>query len=240
MPSLISRLPPSIQRQCTAANVRWLARLLLLTSIVVLAFSFTLDPYTNEAEFQQRHAAMTAEDTKQFYVMRAEMLTAKYSLQDYGLSALFLAAALAFLSRGKPLTAPGTMSAYAVLTVVSAATLTGAFILDLAQRAARGEFPHWVDATGVPQMAGPVLFLGAFCWLALHLSLLIGVPRNAVPLTLAFTKKADYWLMAISIVTTLMIVGLLLGGVYWYALPLSLYLYIYLSLTATRRAAELT
>jgi hypothetical protein len=208
---------------------------LFLAGLAMLVYATTLPAYTDEKAFQHRHGEMKAGDSAAFYALRDEMITPKYKLQDYGVSALLLSGALALRRRIWRMTTPRPTLPFIAAALLAPTLATAAFVFDLFQGQARGEIPHWADSLGIPLMGLPVLFVVALTWSFAHLTFLAGVRRSVVPLRSAFSRSSNIWLLLVTAVTLALIVLLLAEGAFWYALPCVVWLYLYVALAAARR-----
>lgn len=84
-------------------------------------------------------------------------------------------------------------------------------------------------------MGVPVLLIGLLVWSGIHLAFLRGTYQPA-PLALAISRKSNWWLLAVSLVTCTLVVLCAFFGQYWYVIPGVVWLYFYTSLASVRRA----
>jgi hypothetical protein len=210
------------------------ALVLFIVGMAMLVYALTLPAYTDEKAFQLRYGEMKAGDSPAFYALREEMLTPKYKIQDYGMCVVLLSSVLALRRRVWQMATPRTAIPFIASALLAPVLASAAFVFDLFQGQYRGEFPHWADSMGIPMMGLPILFLICLAWSLTHLTFLIGVRRNVVPLRNAFSRTSNPWLLLVATVT-LVLIGLLLAeGTYWYALPCIVWLYLYLAIAAAR------
>lgn len=214
---------------------RGLAVMLLLVGAGLLAYSASLNAYSNGTLFHLLIAQMTSADAEQFYTLRAQMLTPKYALQDYGITAMLLALVFLFASRTKRLTTPASKRGLVLLALLAPAVLAASFIFDLIQGAQRLEFPIWLDSLGIPLAGVSVLLLAGWLWAGLHLLFIRKVVVQALPLRLAWSRQANLWLLFLSLLMAVAGLAALAQGIYWFALSSVPWLYFYLSLAALRR-----
>jgi hypothetical protein len=112
-----------------------------------------------------------------------------------------------------------------------------AFIFDLVQGQVRGEFPPWADSLAIPLTGVPFQWVALTFWALIHLVFLFEY-SSGKPLTLAFSFKANWWLLFVSFLSALLIAWCIVFGGYWYAIPGLMWLYFYLALAAGRRGRQ--
>ncbi|MFO7664705.1 MAG: hypothetical protein R6X18_19250, partial [Chloroflexota bacterium] len=194
------------------------AIVLFLIGAALTGYSLTLDAYENEAHYWQQLARIAYFDDAAFASLRADSLTARYQLQDYGIT-LMAVGAIAFLAtrNGKDsVKSPGS-SAVLVLVAVAVPAFTIAGIgFDIMQPYNRGEYPPWGDAALIGLISLPILFLPLLFWSLFHLGIFWPYGKqHSAPLGLAFSRQANWWLLVVSAITIgLMIYFAVLG--YWW------------------------
>jgi hypothetical protein len=215
------------------------AALLMIIGAALFAFAFSMAPYKDEKLFMERYLGMSAGQSKEYWALRDEMLTPRFQLQDYGLTfvAIGLLTALV-LRRRAHVSAPNSRAALIVIALAAPFVTVAGYVFDLLLAATRGEFPHWADSMGIPLSGVPFQLLLLLIWAGAHLIFLWGSYQPAAPLALAFSWKANPWLLFVSAVTVIFTALTAALGQYYYALPGVLWLYIYLALAAGRRAAN--
>ena len=215
-----------------------LASVLLLVGVALLGYAFSLAPYKDEALFMKRYMALSDGQSNEYWKLRDEMLTPKYQLQDYGgtLVALSIGVLLVCRRGWRRLKSPKSRAKLFGLAVAAPLLTIGAYVFDLLQGFARGEFPHWADSMAIPLMGVPVLLIVLLVWSSAHLAFL---PRtyHAELLSRALSRQANWWLLLVSAVTTLLVALFAATGQYWYGIPGAVWLYFYISLAASRRSA---
>ncbi len=213
-----------------------LATILLLLGVGIFSSSFTLSPYWDEKLFTERYLALADGQDTEYWKLRDEMLTPKFSLQDYGGTLVLGAIAAFFISRrgGRNVTSPRSRAYLIRLSLALPFLTVAAYVFDLLLAYKRGEFPHWADSMGIPLLGSPVLLLIILLWSWAHLSLLPSAYQPA-RLSLAVSRRTHWWLLIVAAVTALLLVLCLASGQYWYALPGMGWLYFYLSLAASRQ-----
>lgn len=214
-----------------------LAVTLLLIGMAILAYAFSIVPYKDEELFMERYMALSVGQGEEYSKLRDEMLTPKYPLQDYGGTLVAMAVVIFVATRKdwRQLKSPNTRARLLGIAFVAPLLTASAFVFDLFQSYARGEFPHWADSMGIPLMGVPVLFVVLLLWSGAHLAFLRG-PYRAAPLVLAMSRKSSWWHLFISAITFALVALCVSLGLYWYAIPGFFWLYFYISLATARRA----
>lgn len=216
-----------------------LAGLLVLLGILCLALSLKMNPYKDQAYFNKEYAKMKHGDSRKYFELRDSQLTAKYRLQDYGVSGILAGGILFLLNLGAGLKR-GLRTKWRLLLLAIAtpfASVIG-YTFDLVQGQARGEFPHWADSLGIPLLGVPfelVLFTGV------ALVFFFSIRKIFVPdieLKLAFKRTGNngfpFILAIIGLVTMISAVY----GQYYYVVPGFLWFYLILLVGAHRIGYE--
>ncbi|WIV99233.1 hypothetical protein [Kinneretia aquatilis] len=173
-------------------------------------------------------------DSRAYARAREESLTAKFSLQDYGVTLLLSTLMFAAFKR-RPFTAPKTSLGFVALAVAAPLLTACALVFDLVQAQARWEFPPWGDSLGPALLGAPMLLMAGLAWAFGHFIWLAGVPRRAgVSLSFLAIRRSHPWLLGVVAVTALFVVGAIAEGAYWYALPGAVWLYFFASIAALR------
>lgn len=216
-----------------------LSAVLLFIGVAIIGYSYSLVPYKDEALFNQRYMALSDGQSTEYWKIRDEMLTPKYQLQDYGGTLVAIAAVTFFVTRKgwRQVRSPTSRTTLFCVAFAAPFLAVGAYVFDLFQGFARGEFPHWADSMGIPLMGAPVLLVVLLIWSGAHLALLRR-PYQPVPLALAISRNSSWWLLSVSAITGLLVVLCASVGLYWYAIPGVVWLYFYVSLAAARRATN--
>jgi hypothetical protein len=216
-----------------------LSAILLLVGVAIIGYAYSIAPYKDEALFIERYMALSAGQSNEYWKLREGMLTAKFLLQDYGGTLVALSVGVLLISRQgwqhlkspkSRITLPGLAVAAPVLTI-------SAYVFDLFQGFARGEFPHWADSMSIPLMGAPALLLVFLAWSGAHLAFLRGTYRSE-RLSYALSPQANWWLLTIAAITALLVALSAALGQYWFAIPGVVWLYFYLSLAASRRSTH--
>ena len=79
-----------------------------------------------------------------YHAARAQALTPKYRLQDYGGTLLTLGVSVAVLS-WRPLKAPASSLGFIAVALPAPSASVGALVFDLVQGQSRWAFPPWAD-----------------------------------------------------------------------------------------------
>lgn len=214
-----------------------LAAILLLVGAAILGYAFSLAPYKDEALFMQRYMALSDGQSNEYWKLRAEMLTPKFQLQDYGGTLVALSISLFLVSRKgwRRLNSPKSRLRMVGLATAAPVLTVGAYVFDLLQGFARGEFPHWTDSLAIPLMGTPILLLVMLVWSGVHLAFLRRTYRME-RLFVALSPQSNWWLLAVAAVTAVLIALSAVAGQYWYAIAGIVWLYFYVSLAASRRS----
>lgn len=215
-----------------------LAAILLLVGVAILAYASSIAPYKDEALFMARYMALTAGQSAEYWKLRDEMITSKFQLQDYGGTFVAAAVCVFLVSRSgwRHVKSPKSRATLVGLAFATPFLTVSAYVFDLLLGFNRGEFPHWADSMGIPLMGAPVLLAVLLAWSGAHLAFLRGTYRPAHLLSLAVSRKGNWWLLFVAALTALLVALCASVGQFWYAVPGGFWLYFYVSLAATRRS----
>ena len=89
-----------------------------------------------------------------------------------------------------------------------------AYVFDLSLMFVRGEFPYWGDSMGIPMAGAMNLFVVLLVWSGLHLAF-VGKTYQPVILSQIAFRKANWWLLLISVLTVILLLWFALVGQYW-------------------------
>lgn len=214
-----------------------LAVILLLIGVAILGYASSIAPYKDEALFMERYMALSQGQSTQYSKLRDEMLTPKFQLQDYGGTLIAAGVGVFFFFRrgGRNLKSPKSRATLLGLAFVVPFLTVGAYVFDLFLGLERGEFPPWADSMGIPLMGVPILLVVLLAWSGVHLAFLRGTYQPTL-LSQAASRKANWWLLFVTVLTIVLVALCASFGQYWYAVPGVAWLYFYLSLAAARRA----
>lgn len=209
---------------------------LALLGAVLLAYSFTLLPYKSEQAFMQQYLAMRSGQSAEYFALRDAQLTAKYSLQDFGIEALALGILAFALARKERIQVNSLRSrAAAIGAAVGLPILfVAGYVFDLMQAYGRGEFPHWADSMGIPLMGTPIILVILWLWAFANLGLASGKNRPNQSLGAAFQWRKNWWQLTNAGLWFLMTAIPAIYGQYWYSLPSMGWVYFFLSIGASR------
>ena len=195
----------------------------------------SLEPFNRTTDGSYPFHSVAQGDSQAYYAARTRALTPKYRLQDYGATILTFGLVVAMLS-WRPIKAPGSRLGFIGVAVAAPTLTVVGFVFDLVQGQSRWEFPPWADSLGIPLMGVPVMLVVGLLWALAHFLFIAGLPRSAgVPLSYAAIRRGNRWLLVVCSLTALLIVGVVVDGAYWYAVPGALWLYFYASISAVRR-----
>lgn len=218
-----------------------IAIVVFLIGAAMVGYSVTLDPYHDEARFWQQLATLAYHDDEAFTSLRAGSLTAKYQLQDYGITVM-AAGAIAFLTTrtGKPSVRSPKSRGVLILIALALPVITSAGAgFDIMQAFNRGEFPPWSDAVMIPLLGLPILFVPLLLWSLFHLGMFWPLRnRHVASVALALSRRANWWLLAVSAITAGLTVYLAALGYWWMVLPGAGWLYYYMSLADNRQVQQ--
>jgi len=206
---------------------------LFLLGISLVLISLRYDPYTDANEFKERYMQLGPGQSKEYWKLRDEMLTPKYSLEDYGGTACVAGIALLALILTK-FRAPPVRWPLVVIAVLAPFASVGAVVFDLLLGASRGEFPHWADSLAIAFAGIPFELIILLAWGLGHLSLLKAPYVPARSLNLAISRKTNPWLIFVAVITCALLLLCAFEADYWYMVPGFLWLYLYVSLAAGR------
>lgn len=220
-----------------AFGIMKLAAILLLIGVAILGYTLSIAPYKDQKLFMERYMALSSGQSAEYWKLRDEMLTPKYQLQDYGGTLVVAALGMLLVSRKgwRQLKSPRSRATLFGLAFAAPVLTVGAYVFDLFLGFARGEFPYWADSMGIPLMGVPMLLFGLLVWAGVHLAFLRGTYRS-VPLAQAMSRRSNWWLLAVSLLTFMLVFLCASFGQYWYAIPSVTWLYFYTSLASVRRA----
>lgn len=217
-----------------------LAISLLLVGIGLMVYAVSMPAYTDEELFRKRYLSLPSGASEEYWKLRDEMLTPKFKLQDYGATLAFAALLSATVAwRGYAgIRAPSSRVTLDAIAIGLPFVSVGAFVVDLQVAASRGEFPHWSDSIAIPLMGTPILFAVYMVWVLVHLAFLPASYPRVAPLASAISPRANWWLLALSILSIVILAFTLAGGDVLYAPSGTLWVYFYMSLAAARRVAQ--
>lgn len=215
-----------------------LAGFFLVAALVILGLSMRMEPFALSGSADW-FSSVPEGDSTAYYQARANALTPKYQLQDYGITLLSIAGAIALLSRKDGIKAPASKAVFFALAFAAPVATASGFVFDLFLGAERREFPPWADSLGIPLAGVPIMLLVLTAWSWSHFLFLAGAKKKApVRLSLATLRGGHKWLLFVAGVTALLVLFTAWAGAYWYALPGALWLYYYLSIAAVRTPSD--
>lgn len=208
---------------------------LLVLSFALIGVSVPMAPFQLESDGSLAMLSVPEGDSEAYFIARDQAVTAKFKLQDYGVTLMACALALAAIC-WRPFKAPSSRLGFVMLAAAAPFLTVVGYVFDLAQAQARREFPPWGDSLGIPLMGVPVMFVAGLAWAFAHFLLLAGVPQRAgVVLSLSAIRRGHPWLLIVSALTAILIAVMVAGGAYSYAIPGSIWLYYYAAIAAVRQ-----
>jgi hypothetical protein len=201
-----------------------------LIGIIILIYSFTLDPYSDTKIFYAKYLEMNHGQSDDFYRLREDMITPKYRLQDIGITLIIISIVTLLLMKkyNSNILTPSNKSTLTIIAfILPIITITG-YIFDLFQGMNRDEFPRWADSIGIPMIGLPFQFILLMFWSLLFLVFINEV--KSFPISLSIIFKINFSILFISAITVVLILVTLFYGQYWYCIPALLWLYYYLSI----------
>ncbi len=208
---------------------------LIVIASVLLGLSMFQEPFRTNVDGSLPFHSVPQGDSEAYHAARAQALTPKYRLQDYGGTLLTLGVSVAVLS-WRPLKAPASSLGFIAVALLAPSASVGALVFDLVQGQSRWAFPPWADSLGIPLMGIPILLVVGIVWSGAHLILLAGVPRRqGVHVSYRAVRRGHPWLLLVCTLTALLVVALGTDGAYWFAIPGLLWLYFYASIAAVRQ-----
>lgn len=217
----------------------------ILLSILSILYSFTMSPYINEEEYQKGYAAINLNEidsrtaSNQFFKLRAQHLSKKYSFQNYGFTFLILGASVLFLFRkGLSVNAPSPKLKIAFVGFVAALLTVGGYIGDLFLEFYRGAFPVWADSLGIPLTGVPILTSMLLLWAALMSLTLIGKFEAGAQISFKQIRGLNYFYLLLFVISTVIVLLCVVDGFFWLVLPGILWLYFYASLWSGRSVPQ--
>lgn len=221
--------------------MKTLANIIIGIGLVIFGYSISLEPYTNEIEFDEKCMALTGDDrSAQYFDLREQYLTSKYVLVDYGLTITNVGLILLILyykgwSEFKTPKSKGNIMGLGVFAVL---ITTMAYVADMFTEMARGSSPPWADSMGIPLMSVPPIFILLLIWSGLNMIGLRWGFETGVPFSNFKFKKINYWYLVISILTLVIVFTVIIEGTFWMIIPGCLWLYFYLSLLLGRQTRK--
>lgn len=207
---------------------------LLVLSLALIGISLPMAPFNLAADGSYPMFGVPEGNSEAYSLAREQALTAKFNLQDYGITLLFFALAFAAFN-WRAFKAPQSSLGFLGIAIFAPALSVGALIFDLVQGQARREFPPWADSLGIPLMGVPVLLFAGLIWALAHFVLLAGVPRqHGAPISLSAIQRGHGWLVVMCALTALLTFCAGAAGAHWYAIPGALWFYFYASIAAVR------
>lgn len=210
----------------------------LVLGLLLWSHSRTLSPYKDVEWFRTQYDNLAFGDYEAYSKLREESLTAKFALEDYGISlavvgflGLLLSLRASFLLRSPP-----AFFVLGIISILLPVLNAGGYVYGLGVAWERGEFPHWADSLGIALMPVPLMFVIEFLWSLTHFLVLNGANHPSTSLRLAFSLRTCWWFLLLATYCAVLAMLALAFGCYWFAIPNLCWLYYYLSLSAVYNA----
>lgn len=208
--------------------------------MLFIGYSLTLNPYTNEDEYEAKYFALEGSDrTEKFHELRKTYLTGKYELENYGLTLIIAGAYILILMfRGwNSFKIPDSKITITIIGLGAVLITVIGYVGDLCLEMYRGTYPHWADSLGIPLAVTPMLFAIFFVWYLLNLPGLITPFKTGGLVKEIKMKSINYWYLVIIILTIIITGFMIYEGDFWWTTAGLLWTYFYLSLLVGRRDA---
>lgn len=168
----------------------------------------------------------------QYFKLRDEYLTPKYTLENYGVTSIIFGCGMLTLGiRGiRRLKMPKTKIGLVFVGIVTALLSDIAYVFDLITEQIRGSFPPWADSIGIVLMGFPFLIMISLVWVGLNL---LGVSpefKTGLEILPIRLKNANGWYATMLILTSIIVVWIISIGFFWQIVPGILWIYFYLCL----------
>jgi hypothetical protein len=216
-----------------------------LFGLLIFAYSFVLDAYTNAEEYNEAYLSIDREalgreaSFEAFHKLREKYLTNKFRYQDYGITFISLGLFLIIVGRKGWANISSPSAKWKTLLLgFGAALLTAAgYVGDLFLEFSRGSYPHWADSLGIPLAGMPIMLIILFFWAAFNM---IGLGKYAPSASISNMgiHNINWWYGILSLLTALITLLCIYDGFFWLVFPGLLWLYFYLSVMAGRKAAN--
>lgn len=223
-----------------------IAAILFTIGALLVGYAMTLSPYKDEELFMERmegplkcteECSYCTPRSECYQKLRAEMLTPKYELIDYGGTFIVAAFLIALLVRKGRLRVLLTGSRKVLIALAFALPLlTGvAMAFDALQAMGRFVTPPWADAGETNFIAAiPVFVVIMLIWSFMHIFIFGKHRQPAKILTFTLISTANWWLLIQSAFAIILVVLFALAGFYWFFVVGCAWAYFYLSLAVAR------
>lgn len=211
---------------------------LLLIGVLVAAYSTTLPAYHSGQSMSSVLASVTERDSAAYHRAIQQAQTARFMLQDHGISIALIGVVLMALGLPRGIPAPRSPLGFIALALLIPALSTWGAMFGLFQDLERDQVPPWADSVGIPLAGLPVWFTITLIWTLAHLAALQGVRRSRTTLSLRALRRGNVWLVLVTALTGALLALALKDGAYWDAVSLVLWIYFYWAIASVRAAGS--
>ena len=218
--------------------MRYSGIILIVLGIVLLGYSLTLEPYTNQKAYESAYNVIEGKNkSEQFYELRDIYLTNKYALENYGLTALILGlfSFLLLFNGWNTFKIPKNKLTIAIIGIIAVIVTVFGYVADLFLESSRGSFPHWADSVGIPLTSIPIIFMLLSSWYAFNLIGLIKPFKTAGLVKRLNMKGINYWFLTVLLLSLFLTAALIFEGNFWFVAAGILWSFYYLCLLIGRR-----
>jgi len=205
----------------------------------VFSYSTTLNPYSNEEEFNDKYQKINLDDddkSEQYHQLRDAYLTDKYTYEDYGLT--FLAAGLGlfiiFLKGWEKLTTPNDKWTIRIIGIIAVIANTVGYPYYLLMQSSRDSYPWWADSIGIALGGFIPIFILGLIWYGINSMSLKLDFQTGVRVESLSNQKINKWYAAVLFITLGYTVYSIVRGDYLFTIYGFLWGYFYLCLLAGR------
>ena len=214
-------------------TMSFFAIVLMGTGVFMLFHSSSLEKYSNEQEYRNKYQELIYSENKstEFYKLRSDYLTAKFKLEDYGLTLILtsIPLLLIFIIGIENLKTPSKKIWLVIIGILAALTTNIGYVGDLFLEYNRESYPHWADSLLIPLMGVPFSIMMCLGWVAL----LIGITSDLKTNILIFPfkiKTLNYWYLGIWLLTIILTITVIIEGHFWQVLSGFLWVYFHTSI----------
>jgi hypothetical protein len=215
----------------------------LTIGIIIGAYSLTLNPYSNEQEFNEKYMALNgAKDaSEKFFNLRDEYLTPKFELENYAITFCIIGIIIFLigLKKSKIFRVPSKNKIFLIGMFAALLTVVG-YVGDLFLETYRESAPIWADSIGIPLMGVPYQLIIFLIWAGINSLGLLGKFKTGVDIFPIKFENLNYWYAFISVITIVITLLLIASAYFWQIIPGLLWLYFYLSILSGRRVINIT
>lgn len=219
--------------------MKYIGVILVLAGILLFRYSTTLEPYTNEEEFNEKYLAIEGGNkSRKFYELQKEYRTHKYSYENYALTSIVLGIAIFIIGFNgvNNTTMPKSKTTIVLVGLLAVLMTVFAYVGDLFLEMHRDSYPHWADSLGIPLMGTPGIFIILLLWYFINLN---GVWKNiqyGVPVSSFRLNNLSIWYTFLLALTLFITISSTFFGDFWIVSAGICWCYFYFSILIGRRA----